>query len=213
MAKKVKTSIGIIMYPSEEEQKLFYDNDTSKRRINNRLKVIEQYLIILFKQYPNIKTVLEVGCGVGITSKFMAGKGKEVVGVDFSEKHIEQCNQDVHGITFICDNFNRVELEGTFDLILLFDVLEHIPKPQHLQTFTQIKKYSHPQTIVAIIIPDPKALDKMRDSHLELLQPVDESIYPEYINQIFDSVGLEILEEDVRFQGDYKRYLLQFREN
>ena len=196
-------------YPSDKEQKAFYDVDTHLRVRNDRLIGIENYIINLLKQYSNIKTVLEVGCGVGITSRFMHTSGLKVVGIDISEKHIEMCKKLAPGAAFICDNFIRVDLkEQVFDLITFFDILEHIPKPHHAKVFEHVKKASHPETKIAIIIPEPEQQTICWRATPELLQPVDESIYPEDINPLFEQYNLKVIEYEE--SGKYVKYLLEY---
>lgn len=206
----------MVDYPSEEVQKEFYDADTYKRHLNRRLRVIHLYLTAyLVAKAGCIKDVLDVGCGVGLTSQFLIqseGLKFNVVGIDLSKKHIERCNEFGPGGTFIVANFVNVDLPGNpvFDFIMLFDVLEHIPKPQHLKVFEQIKKYSHSKTSVGIIIPDPIYQDEIKRLNPEMLQPVDESIYPEDIDPLITKFGMKKVEE---FKYDnYVRYLLEYKD-
>lgn len=75
--------------------------------------------------------VLDVGCGAGVKSQYLLGKGLEVVGVDFSEKMIEIAKREVPGATFyVADIKDLSGLQETFDGILAQAVLLHIPKAE-----------------------------------------------------------------------------------
>jgi SAM-dependent methyltransferase len=197
-------------YPSEEEQKKYYDENVSKRVCNRRLVSIRRYIKYRMCD-KKIKNVLEIGCGIGITSKIFSDLGMSVLGIDISEKSIEKCKSNkIDNAEFICDNFVDIDLgDRTFDLIVLFDVLEHIPKPQHITVFEQIKKYSHAKTKIAITIPEPVFLDKVRETNPDVLQPIDESIYSSHIDPIFKLFGLQLIHK-IYFRN-YVRYFLQYQ--
>lgn len=202
----------MIDYPSEDAQKKYYNNSAHERHLNDRLMNIRKYLSTVFRSYIDIKTVLEVGCGVGVTSEFMLAMNKEVTGVDLSEKHIELSKVNAKGGKFVCSNFvswTGPSVVTHYDLIALFDVLEHIPKHEHKQVFAQIKKYSHPYTKIAIIIPLPEYLDKVRETRPEILQPIDESIYPDHIDPLFKEFNLKVI--SMTDENEYRRYLLEYK--
>jgi 2-polyprenyl-3-methyl-5-hydroxy-6-metoxy-1,4-benzoquinol methylase len=79
--------------------------------------------------------VLDFGCGTGATTVALALHAREVVGFDVHEESLELNRQRLaeHGVTervrlFHAPDFRRIEdRAGTFDLILINDVLEHVP--------------------------------------------------------------------------------------
>jgi len=80
------------------------------------------------------KEVLDIGCGVGTLSFYLANKGKEILGIDISEKAIEICRESSKKLElekktiFKKMNFPN-ELPGKrFDLVLLLEVIEHQKK-------------------------------------------------------------------------------------
>lgn len=75
--------------------------------------------------------VLDVGCGAGVKSRYLLGKGLKVVGVDFSEKMVEIARREVPDATFrAADIKNLSVLAESFDGILAQAVLLHIPKAE-----------------------------------------------------------------------------------
>ncbi|MEQ8331261.1 MAG: class I SAM-dependent methyltransferase [Longimicrobiales bacterium] len=76
--------------------------------------------------------VVDLGCGWGTFGFVLADRVGEVVGVDFSEKSIELCNQRLAGdpkpnLRFVCADAGDTGLEaGSFDLALSADLFEHL---------------------------------------------------------------------------------------
>jgi 2-polyprenyl-3-methyl-5-hydroxy-6-metoxy-1,4-benzoquinol methylase len=72
--------------------------------------------------------VLDLGCGSGWTSRFLAHCGYEVVGLDISETMIdcarEQC-ADLTNVTFLAFDYEQPVALGEFDAVLFYDALHH----------------------------------------------------------------------------------------
>ncbi|MDP2641581.1 MAG: class I SAM-dependent methyltransferase [Candidatus Yanofskybacteria bacterium] len=85
-------------------------------------------------------SVLDVGCGPGITSKYFTGKGLRVTGIDFSEKMLEIAKQEVPSGEFLVLDLKDADmLEDLFEGIFMQAVLLHIPKKdvaEHLRKLT-----------------------------------------------------------------------------
>jgi len=81
------------------------------------------------------KKVLDAACGVGYGSKFLLENGmKPVVGVDINVEALKIANKDFShaDLVFIeddCHTLDRAKQYGTFDSIVSFETLEHLPKP------------------------------------------------------------------------------------
>lgn len=89
--------------------------------------------------------VLEVGCGEGGNLTPFMDLFCEVVGIDISQSQIENAkgylknHPNKSKLTLIADDvYNmKVEERGTFDLIFLRDVIEHIPNQEKFLAFIQ----------------------------------------------------------------------------
>lgn len=90
--------------------------------------------------------VLEIGCGEGGNLLPFAQQGCNVTGIDITSTRIEQAKEFFKSAqckgTFINMDFLEVEAKdyGSFDLILIHDVIEHIKQKklfiQHIKKFT-----------------------------------------------------------------------------
>lgn len=73
--------------------------------------------------------VLDVGCGCGVKSKYLAERGMEVIGIDFSEKLVEIAKREFPGSDFIVMNMREAgKLKQKFDSVFAQASLLHIPK-------------------------------------------------------------------------------------
>lgn len=78
-------------------------------------------------------SVLDMGCGPGWTSLFLAQAGFEVVGVDISERMIEIARErsarDNVAAEFVVGDMDDLDLgRSDFDAALYFDCLHHCPR-------------------------------------------------------------------------------------
>jgi SAM-dependent methyltransferase len=75
-------------------------------------------------------TVLDLGCGNGWTSIFLARRGYEVTGVDISTDMIFQANQNkqraqLTNLRFVTADYENLSFGGMFDVVLFYDSLHH----------------------------------------------------------------------------------------
>ncbi|HCC84525.1 MAG TPA: hypothetical protein DEP87_02490 [Candidatus Pacebacteria bacterium] len=86
-----------------------------------------------FLTQPKNLRVLDVGCGVGTLSLFLAAQGvKQVVGLDLSARAISQAEVARQALNLTNLKFHCQQLSsnlGQFDLILASEIIEHVPQP------------------------------------------------------------------------------------
>jgi len=96
----------------------------------------------LFATYPGFdprgKTILDIGCGIGGRTVWLASQGAaRVVGVDINAAEIEvaqriqreQYPQLAGVLSFHCSQENDTLEPGQFDYVLLVDSMEHVVSP------------------------------------------------------------------------------------
>lgn len=83
----------------------------------------------------NGKTVLDVGCGGGISSEGMAARGASVTGIDLADKplkvaqlHLLESGRKVEYRKISAEDM-ALERPGHYDVVTCLEVLEHVPDP------------------------------------------------------------------------------------
>lgn len=114
----------------------------------------------LFKKIKP-RTILDIGCGDGFRDVLMADYPfvERVDAFDYSEKSIqkaEQVNPHPKVKRFAAD-FNDVNPETLYDLVVSFDVFEHLKKPEEYLEFSS--RVCSPGGIVTICTPNRLRLD------------------------------------------------------
>jgi 2-polyprenyl-6-hydroxyphenyl methylase / 3-demethylubiquinone-9 3-methyltransferase len=84
------------------------------------------------------KKVLDIGCGGGILTEAMAGKGATVTGIDLSEKplgvarlHLYESGQKVDYRQIAAEDL-ALEMPAAFDVVTCMEMLEHVPDPSSI---------------------------------------------------------------------------------
>ena len=91
-------------------------------------------------------SVLEIGCGCGETISQL--KGKEKVGIDFSEKMIQHAGQNFPNIQFLMMDAEQLQLDRKFDVIIFNNVIGYLDNIQDV--FYSIKKNCHENTRIFV---------------------------------------------------------------
>ena len=182
--------------------KTYYDNFLSHLkydhiRQNPRHTKIKKDLSGIIKKDMS---VLDLGCGTGITTHYIAGLGAKVIGVDLSPKLIEfaKLNSAHENAEYKVGDITRIDFgKKTFDVICLIDVMEHIPQEKIQNLLRNIKRYSNDNTIIYLNIPDARMQYWLRNNKPEKLQIVDEAYYITNIVNWFSSFKFYVIEVNI----------------
>jgi SAM-dependent methyltransferase len=79
------------------------------------------------------KSILDLGCGTGYATHYLESAGPtEMIGVDSSPASIEFARKNYPKHTFICQDVYDFDLQREFDIVMTFEVIEHVNDPQKL---------------------------------------------------------------------------------
>jgi SAM-dependent methyltransferase len=73
--------------------------------------------------------VLDIGCAFGLFLQHL-GRGWDRTGIDASEYAINRARTEIAGVRFAVSHTGQFPVEGPFDVITAFDVLEHLEELQ-----------------------------------------------------------------------------------
>lgn len=121
------------------------------------------YYIKYVERFKDIRTglrVMEIGCGEGGNLLPFAEKGCSITGVDLSPTRIGQANEffekSGYSYKFMCMDFCKAEEpveKDKYDVILVHDVIEHIPQSAKTDFLKNIHRFLHKDGIVFFAFP------------------------------------------------------------
>lgn len=161
------------------------------------------------------RRVLEIGCGIGASAWRMARAwpSAEVIGTDLSAASIE--------VARTCFQRSNLEYEsgaaqeqligGTFDLVVLMDVYEHIPRADRPALHAGLRDLLSDESRLVITVPGVLLQQHDRVRNPAGLQPVDEPVTPADVMRLAEETRTRLLyyrEIGVWEYGDYLHLVL-----
>lgn len=136
--------------------------------------------------------ILDVGCGTGVMTAFMTRFGM-ATGVDYSEPAVRLAAAMVPHASFRVGSLVDAGLaSGAFDLITLFDVLEHVPLWQRSGFAGELGRLLAREGTLVASTPHPRMTESMRHERPELMQVVDEAVKLHDVLELFGRLDLTL---------------------
>ena len=107
----------------------------------------DQAIALVQKFKP--KSILEVGCGAGEFLQKISLGVNYYLGLDFNEAALTSARQKGLNVR----NENIKDLKDSFDMIVLFEVLEHLESPYEI--LKAIESKLNPEGILLLAVPNP----------------------------------------------------------
>lgn len=103
----------------------------------------QKYLDKLLTYLKVNSQILDVGCGAGIpVDDYFVLNGHNVTGVDISEKQIQLARKNVPEATYLIGDMSEMDFQkNSFDAIVSFYAVFHIPRQDHLELFKRIYSF------------------------------------------------------------------------
>lgn len=179
--------------------------------------------------------LLEIGCGNGATLLLMAPEMRSCLGVDVFDHTAEfekvKKEQGITNAEVILKDIENEDLEGKFDRLICFEVIEHFNDDRSVERF---KRWLKPGAICAISVPNKWWIFETHGARLPLLPWNRVPLFswlPKFIHERFanariytrsrivnlmEDAGFEVLETkyimapmDVLKEGALKRFALK----
>jgi trans-aconitate 2-methyltransferase len=162
-----------------------YYDDYGERQlrvgINKRHRAIQQWL----ERFGLARgmDVLELGCGIGTVTKLIAdilGDTGTLVAVDISPRSVDLARQRLgrrRNVELVVGDIVEVDLARKFDVIVLPDVIEHVPIELHVKLFGNVRRWLRDSGWVLVHMPNPFFLEWCHRNRPDLLQQLDQPIF------------------------------------
>ena len=121
--------------------------DYSWERIGGEVEKTAKHII---KHFVPTKT-LDVGCAKGFIVKALYDRGVDAYGIDASEYAVSTVPEEVNDRVKLGLASDLTYKNNEFDLVTIFDVLEHIPEELAAQTCAELLRVSSNWVLVYVV--------------------------------------------------------------
>jgi SAM-dependent methyltransferase len=189
----------------------FYDAYADRQiavGINDRHRSILR-LLTRFGLRPDHR-VLEIGSGVGTLTELLAKRltpSGSLVGIDLSPRSIARAGERLSrygNVELIAGDALDIELTDSFDVVVLPDVIEHVPLDLHPALFRRVASWLRADGFALLHYPNPYHLTWVREHRPHLLQIIDQSVHADVLLANVYPAGL--------YLDYYERYSIWVRE-
>jgi 2-polyprenyl-3-methyl-5-hydroxy-6-metoxy-1,4-benzoquinol methylase len=165
--------------------------DYRKQRFGlERLELIGRYL----EKSPACSSMLDVGCGTGWFLETAIENGYNVTGMEYG-KDLASFTANRLGIRVLVDSLQNIKEDLRFDIITMFDVIEHVVNPKEL--IKSMYHFLNPGGIGVIFTPN---LDSFAIQHLK---ENSSAVIPVHHPFLFHEPSLRKIVEDEGFEVVY----------
>jgi cyclopropane fatty-acyl-phospholipid synthase-like methyltransferase len=102
-------------------------------------------LDLVLERLPPGSRVLDLGCGTGTPVTALLAQSHRVTGVDFSAEQVRRARANVPGARILESDIMGVDFEpGSFDAVVSFYAIFHLPREEHSELFGRIYRWLAP---------------------------------------------------------------------
>lgn len=140
--------------------------------------------------------ILEIGCGLGAMAEELTRRGGNVVALELNLDELKKGRRRYPEVNFVNADAHQLPFPNhSFDWIISFDVLEHLPNlPQHL---AEARRVLVPDGFVALETPNKpvsRAWEMMKGNSLALQREYHPSVQTLWgLQKLFEKAGFERL--------------------
>ena len=105
----------------------------------------ERYTSMLLERLPAGAALLDLGCGAGLPTTARLAERFDVTGVDISSRQIDRARRNVPNARFVHADMTVVDFpSGSFDGVVAFYSIIHVPRDQHAALLRSIVTWLRP---------------------------------------------------------------------
>lgn len=176
-----------------------YESDyRDSREVREKEKELLQ---AFFDRIDEGSRVLDLGCGTGLPfDRYLVEHGFDVLGVDIAEKHVEEARENVPEAEFLQGDFfeNSFE-ESSFDAVVSFYAIFHIPREEHHRLFEKIREWVNDAGAVLLTL-GAEEMD-MHEGEIGGEEMLWSSYSPEKNLELLEDAGFQVIQT---YTEDYR---------
>ena len=163
-----------------------------------------RYLARLLELLPSPATILELGCGGGIPVTQALATQHTVTGVDLSAQQLVLACQHVPTATFLHADMTTLNFPpATFDAVVAFYTILHVPRQEHAQLLKRIATWLRPSGLFVATMGAIDLADRTFENWLDLGQPMFFSHFDAETNrQLIRDCGFTVFDAEVVPEND-----------
>jgi glycosyltransferase involved in cell wall biosynthesis/SAM-dependent methyltransferase len=139
-------------------------------------------------------SVLDLGCGAGVTTAFIRSLGvRDLLGVDLAPELIQGARREHPGIEFRVADVSQLDCGRSFDFIVLADAVGRVPAERHPALFEALARHSHADTLVFMSLADPDWIELVRAHRPGLLQATDSAVRMRALLDLAEGSGFRLV--------------------
>jgi cyclopropane fatty-acyl-phospholipid synthase-like methyltransferase len=151
-----------------------------------------RWLDKLLERLPAGSSRLDLGCGSGDPADIVIAQVHTITGVDISQEQIARARQNVPSGHFMHGDVASVEFPvSTFDAVVSFYALEHIPRDEHATLLARIQQWLRPEGYLLIGM-EAREVDDQIGTWLDVPMYFS-SFGPETVQELVVQAGFGIL--------------------
>lgn len=186
------------LYPIQSELAVAYGNG-----VHTKHRHMRYHDFFVARVHPG-ERVLDIGCGIGAVAYDVANRSHaSVVGIDLSVGNIAKAKKfyDHPNVEYIVGDALRLLPTSTFDVVILSNVLEHLPgRPQFLQ---QVQTHIKPSRLLIRVPLFERDWRVPLKKELGIEWRLDSTHETEYTLESFAAeiheAGLKVIYQEVRW--------------
>lgn len=130
--------------------------------IHGRVRIC---LEMLKQQNPHNKVIVDIGSSFGwLEKEIVKMRPKKVIGIEPSTDAVNFAKKTVKGAEFVVGHAGNIDIQDNFaDIVIMYDVIEHIPPGTEQQTLDRLYKILKKDGLLLLSTPFDNFFSKFLD--------------------------------------------------